>query len=93
MYLIDPFDKIFPPALEQAPEEFLEDEPRDYHEFFWDEAVERGHHVDPRGKTLYTEICRFDQDGNHITMAKHCPHFDPEDEEGRKIRTGWTVQC
>lgn len=93
MYINDPFDKMIPPKLENSEEIDLEEGPRDYHEFFWDEAIERGRYIERApGKTLYTEICRFDSQGNHLTMAKNCPHFDPEDEEGRKIRTDWTVQ-
>jgi len=88
MYINDPFDKAIPPSLEEV---ILDDEPRDYHEYFWDEYVERGQRVSRKQK-LYTQVCRFDQNGDHITMAKDCPHFDAEDEEGRRIRPGWTVQ-
>lgn len=89
MYVNDPFDKMIPPALEQA-EELLE-EPRDYHEFFWDEAIERGRHAQ-RMLGAQVQICRFDSSGNHLAMAKNCPHFDSDDEQGRKVRTDWTVQ-
>lgn len=94
MYLTDPFDHMLPPVLENSDELDLEEGPRDYHEFFWDEAVERGQYI-PRapGKTLHTEICRFNSSGEHTTMARNCPHFDLEDEEGKRIRQGWTVQC
>lgn len=88
-YVYDPIALVQHPTIKQA--EGLPDEPRDYHEFFWEEAIERGRHVQGRER-LYTEVCRFDENGDHTVMAKNCPHFDSEDEEGKITRPGWTVQ-
>lgn len=89
MWMNDPFELTQAPVIKEAEELFTE--PRDYHEFFWDEAIERGHHVQSN-KRLHTQVCRFDEYGDHTVMARDCPHFNSDDEEGNIIRKGWTVQ-
>jgi hypothetical protein len=87
-YVNDPSElALLPELVSDIPVE----EPRDYHEFFWDEAVERGRYASGYERA-YTQVCRFDDNGEHITMAKDCPHFELEDETGKMIREGWTVQ-
>ncbi len=88
MYVNDPNELTLRPKLLV---EVADEEPRDYHEFFWDEAVQRGRHLSPE-RQPHTQVCRFDGAGEHVTMAKDCPHFEMEDEMGRRIATGWTVQ-
>lgn len=92
MYLHDPVALVQHPTLAETEEEVFE-EPRDYHEFFWDEAVQRGRSISGISERLYTQVCKFDEDGNHTVMARNCPHFDLEDEEGKRIQRGWTAQC
>jgi hypothetical protein len=88
MYGYDPFELAQPPELiKEEPEEEI----RDYHDLFWEEAIERGRYVSG-DEFLHTQICRFNKDGEHITMAKDCPHFNIDDEEGKRIKPGWTVQ-
>lgn len=90
MYLPDPEQLMLKPRILEG-ELDVDEEPRDYHEFFWDEAVERGRQIGP-SQRLHTQVCRFDQNGIHITMAAGCPHFEMEDETGRNIQRGWTAQ-
>lgn len=90
MYVNDPSEKAHLPELEQSQE--LLEEPRHYRDFFWDDQpLDTGRHVGYH-RSLHTQVCRFDQEGNHLTIAKNCPHFDISDEEGRRIQKGWTVQ-
>lgn len=89
MYVSDPFDKIFPPHLIDNPIE--DDEPRDYHDFFWDDITQGSNHIQGSRRTLHTQVCKF-VDGVHTQMARDCPHFNMEDEEGRLIQKGWTAQ-
>lgn len=92
MYGYDPYQLMEPPALAEVEEDLFE-EPRDYHEFFWDEAIERGsNYVSGFSQRLHTQVCRFDKKGEHVIMARNCPHFEVEDEEGKRIRKGWTCQ-
>lgn len=88
MFVNDPSELALPPKQISVVE--LE-EPRDYHEFFWEEAIERGRYTG-RPDRGYTQVCRLDSHGEHVTMARDCPHFDLEDEMGRRINPGWTVQ-
>jgi hypothetical protein len=78
------------PRLKQLEEDLLE-EPRDPRESFWDEVKDEGRYVGQKHR-LYTQVCRFNQKGLHTVMAKNCPHFKGEDETGRSVRDGWTVQ-
>jgi len=88
-YVNDPWDKTLPPVIEQA--EDLFEEPRDYHEFFYDDLPPSSNRELGYQHGLQSEVCRF-KDGKHITMAPNCPHFDEYDEMGRKIREGWVAQ-
>lgn len=88
MYVNDPFDLTVPPSIESNIEI---EEPRDSKDFFWDDVVYWPDTVSYH-QGLHTDICRFDEAGNHTQMSKKCPHFDPEDEEGRRITKGWTAQ-
>jgi len=90
MYVNDPFALAEPPVLEE--EEFFEDEPRDYHDFFGDDIVFYPHKYAGQGYGAQAQVCKFDDAGNHYQMAKDCPHYDAVDEEGPRIVPGWTVQ-
>jgi hypothetical protein len=89
-YVNDPFELTLEPTLEDKGMEF--EEPRDYHEFFHDDRPAPGSYFASREYGIQTQVCRFDSSGDHVTMAKDCPHFNAEDEEGKVIRKGWTVQ-
>lgn len=90
MYVNEPSEKAWLPEIEQSPELF--DEPRHYSDFFYDDQpLDSGPRVG-YARGVHTQVCRLDGNGNHLTMAKDCPHFDGYDEEGRIIQKGWTVQ-
>lgn len=91
MYVNDPSEKALLPEIFKPAEDILE-EPRHYSEFFYDDQPEPGMRMAGYSHGLHTQICRFDQEGNHVTMAKDCTHFDQADEEGPKIQKGWTAQ-
>jgi hypothetical protein len=82
-------DLAVPPTVEEI--ELQEEEPADPKDKFWEEV---DYHPDTVGyyQGFHTEVCRFDEQGNHTQMAKNCPHFEAADEEGPRIRQGWTVQ-
>ena len=87
-FVNDPWDKAIPPKGVSTIEEVAT---RDYHEFFWDEAVQRSLSVG-KPQRAYTQVCRFNEAGEHISFARDCPHFNQEDEMGRPVRKGWSVQ-
>lgn len=89
MYVSDPTDLMRAPVHEQGEEDI---EPRDYHDFFHDDRPALGQKFTGRPDNLHTEVCRLNPDGTHITMAEHCPHFSTEDEMGRPVTPGWTIQ-
>lgn len=91
MYINDPFEKTLAPKRE-IPIEEEDIKPRDYHEYFWDDQPMPGNNVVGLPQRLHTRVCRFDDEGNHISMSDKCPHFDESDEMGKQIRKGWTVQ-
>lgn len=92
MYLNDPFDLLLEPRLEGWDEvEEDEDGPPDYEEIFYTESRFRPGTL-PYHNNFATDVCRFNDSGEHTTMAKNCPHFESHDEEGPRIRQGWTVQ-
>ena len=97
-----------PSQLAQLPEVKKEvefEEPRDYHEFFGDDQA-KPFYLPPRPTVrserlpnfgeeparIHTQVCRFNERGEHVSMAKDCPHFDGDDEMGKKIVQGWTAQ-
>lgn len=88
MWVNDPSEKALVP---ERFDEIADDEPRDYHEFFWDEGIQRGRFVSWQPR-IHTQVCRFDGNGGHVSMAQDCPHFEVEDEMGRNIPSNWTVQ-
>jgi hypothetical protein len=88
-YINDPYELTLPP---QSYSEVNEEEPRHWSEFFYDDQPYPGARFAGAPDRAYTEMCRFDEEGNHTVMAEHCPHFDEADEEGRIVRKGWTVQ-
>jgi len=89
-WLPDPFQAAQPPTVELIEEEL--EEPRDYHDYFWDDIRYSQGRDAVRDSGMHMETCRFDENGDHVTMAEHCPHFDVEDETGKRIQPGWTVQ-
>lgn len=89
-YVNDPSELALLPEME---EDLQLEEPRDYHEFFHDDL--QGLNMSPTvgwQRGINTQVCRFNSSGEHIAMAEDCPHFDMEDELGKRIRPGWTVQ-
>lgn len=88
-YVDDPYALARQPEL--ISDESLFREPRDYHEFFWDDQQMQETRYAESDMGIHTDICVF-RDGHHVYMADGCPHFEPEDEQGRIIRQGWTVQ-
>ena len=89
MYVNEPSELALLPELK---EEIDFEEPRDYHEFFWDDQPGDPGKYAAWHRGIHTQVCRFDPEGNHVTMARDCPHFELEDEEGKRIQEGWTVQ-
>ena len=87
-YLTDPHQLAQLPTVEQ---EELEDEPPTPEEIFHGSFR---HYPDSVSHSygIHTDVCRFDEKGNHTDMAEKCPHFDEQDEEGRRVNPGWTVQ-
>jgi len=89
-YVNDPSELALLPEKISVVEE---EEPRDYHEFFYDDIPAEGGRYAGSPEMLYTEVtCHFNELGEHIYMSPKCPHFDMEDEEGRRVNPSWTVQ-
>lgn len=88
-FLNDPHQLAVPPTVESEEED---EGPRDYHDFFHDDRPEPGMNYADGGWGFHTQVCRFDKGGVHITIADDCPHFSPEDEMGKVVSKGWTVQ-
>jgi hypothetical protein len=88
-WIPDPFQLAQLPTVEEQEQEI--DEPPTPEEIFHSSI---NHYPDTvgYGSGIHTGVCHFDETGNHTAMAQNCPHFDPEDEEGFRIRQGWTVQ-
>lgn len=90
MYVNDPFELAQLPVREE--DQFAEeDEGPSLEDIFFE------HHVIPHSSVgfdigAHTGVCRLDGDGNHTYMDKNCQHFEAEDEEGKRIAKGWTVQ-
>lgn len=82
-------------ALPQREQEEIDyEEPKDPESEFWEEAVNAvsggynaGYH-----QGFHVDVCHFDEAGEHTHIAENCPHFDSADEEGPRIRQGWTIQ-
>lgn len=89
MYINDPFELMLKPKLASDIEY---DEPRDYHDYFWDDQQMGPPRYADDEIGIYSDICVFDSSGDHLYMAENCPHFDAEDEEGKRIVPGWTAQ-
>lgn len=86
----DPNDLAQLPTVKQDIE--LE-EPRDYHEFFWDDARNPNYGKSPDSHWgIHTQVCRFNERGEHVVIARDCPHYDQSNEEGPQIQKGWTAQ-
>ena len=94
MYVNNPDEKAMLPELDKASIiEQLMEEPPDPREAFWEEAskVDSARSVDYHG-AIHAQVCRFNSRGEHVIMARDCPHFETEDEEGKTIQKGWTAQ-
>lgn len=89
-YVNDPVELAYPPVLEDKNIE--SEEPRDYHEFFYDDLPYSFSRSVDHETGIHTDVCRFDDSGNHVLISGKCPHFDIEDEEGKIVKPGWTVQ-
>lgn len=90
-YVNDPSELALLPIPES--EIYEDEEPRDYHEYFHDDVPPAGYAQTGYPEFLYTEVtCHFNELGEHTYMSRNCPHFDMEDQEGRRIRKNWTVQ-
>lgn len=89
-YVNDPSELALLPELENTDLDL--DEPEDYHDKFWEEYQPSGRPVGYQ-PLIHTQVCRFNpKTGEHTQMAKDCPHFDTEDQEGQRINPSWTVQ-
>lgn len=91
MYINDPFDLTLLPKLEGEEIEEEEERPPTNEEIFYTESRFRPGTL-PYHNNFAVDVCRFDEQGHHTTMAKNCPHYESEDEEGQRVKTGWTVQ-
>lgn len=92
----DPFLDLT--ALPQREQQEIElEEPQDPENEFWEEAgdagdaVSGGYHAGYH-QPFHVDVCHFDEAGEHTHIADKCPHFNAEDEEGPRIRQGWTIQ-
>jgi hypothetical protein len=88
-WLTDPYQLAQPPTVEQTEVEI--EEPPSNEEIFH-ESIRHYPDTVGHGFGFHTEVCRFDESGNHTAMADNCPHFNAEDETGKQIQPGWTVQ-
>lgn len=88
-YINDPSELAMSPALISDIEI---EEPRDYHDYFWDDQQLGSAKYADNSYGIHVQRCVFDDSGDHLYMAKDCPHFELEDEEGPRIQQGWTVQ-
>jgi hypothetical protein len=89
----DPFLDLT--ALPQREQQEIElEEPQDPENEFWEEAgdaVSGGYNAGYH-QPFHVDVCHFDEAGEHTHIADKCPHFNAEDEEGPRIRQGWTIQ-
>jgi len=85
----DPFELMLGVKPPQQPEP---EDPADERRKLFHSQIR--YHPDDTGyqHNLATDICRFDERGQHVQMAKNCPHYAQQDEEGPRIQQGWTVQ-
>lgn len=91
MYVNDPFELTLEPKIEGWDQEEDENDEPDYDEIFHSEFR---HYPGISGRSYHAavDVCRFDEQGNHVVMAKNCVHFNEVDEEGPRVRPGWTIQ-
>lgn len=89
-WLPDPFQLAQPPTIEGI-EEMEEEAPPTPDEVFHSQFSHRPDDTSYHA-SFAVDTCRFDESGEHIQMARNCPHFDSHDEEGPRIIPGWTVQ-
>lgn len=90
-YVNDPSELALLPLPES--QIYEDEEPRDYHEFFYDDQPPSNFRQVGYPEYLHTEVtCHFNGQGEHTYMSPNCPHFDEYDQEGRRIRENWTVQ-
>lgn len=83
MYLDDPFS--VPHPYTPKPPEY------DFRDEFWAQAPDmRPTEQNENTGTVY--VCRY-LDGKHEAPPKPwCPHYNREDETGKRVRPEWTVQ-
>jgi hypothetical protein len=86
----DPHELALLPEREQAQELF--EEPRPYKDFFYDDHAPASGRETGHVRGIHTQVCRFNQQGEHAYVADDCPHGSMEDEQGRIMPPGWTVQ-
>lgn len=88
-WLTDPFQLAQPPTVE---EQEIELEVPPSNEEIFHESIR--HYPDTVGHDhgIHIQVCRFDELGNHTSIAENCPHFSIEDEQGKQIQPGWTAQ-
>ncbi len=82
-----PVDPLF-----DIPRPFVpKDEPPDFRREFWQQAPDmRPNRGSDRMATL--KVCRYANGKHESPRASWCPHFEREDETGKRIRPDWTVQ-
>lgn len=72
---------------EPEPEDPFEARRRVFHSQIRSRPDDTGYH-----NSFAVDICKFDERGKHVQTAKKCPHYDITDEEGPRVRPGWTAQ-
>jgi hypothetical protein len=60
--------------------------------YFHQETAPASRNYPGHQHSIAVSRCRFNGAGEHTYMAEKCPHYDVTDEQGPRIRPGWTVQ-
>lgn len=91
MTVNDPFELMLgvePPVQEQEQDIDPMDERRMlFHRYSSNRPDDTSYH-----NSFEVAVCKFDERGRHVQAGKHCPHYEIVDEEGPRIKPGWTVQ-
>lgn len=83
MYLDDPLGVSQP--YTPKPEEY------DFRTEFWAQTPNM-RATEGRENPGTMNICRYLNGRHEMPPMEWCPHFDHEDETGKRIRPGWAVQ-
>lgn len=83
MYLDDPLG--VPRPFQPKPQEY------DFRTEFWKQAPDM-RPTEGRENPGTMNICRFLNGRHEMPPKPWCPHYEHEDETGKRIRPDWTVQ-